>query len=196
MCTSWHTDRSLSCLLIFCNIWDYIFEYSCGTVTCPLSCRMRADIYCWTRYICTHGIASSASTPASMYEGSSRPLHGQSGWLASVSSSSLPETMPSFRSSRASTAMFMRTSATMPGSWWSLKVLISCFQTKKSNLCLSKSTESTWRSVKEWLKTTSRSNLWLYYFLLPIPMSLPSVTSHYIHLLFPNKISDVYFGNN
>ena len=31
-------DKSVSCLLIFCNIWDYIFEYSCGTVTCPLSC--------------------------------------------------------------------------------------------------------------------------------------------------------------
>ena len=31
-------DKFVSCLLIFCNIWDYIFEYSCGTVTCPLSC--------------------------------------------------------------------------------------------------------------------------------------------------------------
>ena len=48
-----------------------------------LSSRMRADTYCWTRYICTLGIASSASTPASLYEGSSMseaPARHPEGW--------------------------------------------------------------------------------------------------------------------
>ena len=44
-------DRSVSCLLIFCNIWDYIFEYPCGTVTCPVlsNDRMTEWQFCFGR---------------------------------------------------------------------------------------------------------------------------------------------------
>ena len=133
----------------------FCVNYLAGRISFPmksLSSRMRADIYCWTRSICTLGIASSASIPANMYEGSSRLLHGQFGWLASDFCSSLPETTPSFRSSGASTAMSMRTTATMPRSWWNWKVLTLCSLIRKPCLCLSKSTESTWRSVSKRLK--------------------------------------------
>lgn len=64
-----------------------------------------------------------------------------------------------FRNSRISIAMFMRTTATMPRSWWSWKASTWCSLTRNPWLCQSKSIESTWRSVREGLKVASRSNL-------------------------------------
>ena len=73
-----------------------------------VACKMELSL--GTSY--TLGIASSVSTPASMYEGSSRLLFGQSGWFPSALPASSPTTMSSYIQFKRS----MCCSVSLPGS--------------------------------------------------------------------------------